>query len=339
MAAFAGIITALSHTFYGGFICCLPVLFLDIALCWQLQPLCEKRLPFSAPVLNKQRLPSWSWVGWKGGVTVGNWIASFDYIKSPTTRRDYARSERTLPLIQWFSRELIDSEPRLIEASRYAWELKESSLRGGIDLPRGWSRFEHIPSQSEVGRSPGLTPPQYFYQHESDPSIEFWYPIPLCSLQQPQKQNYDSLLSCFTQRTFLCLAERFGWGNVYGPITLNPQFSIRDDQGRWLGALQPDEELPPMSQEPKPMDEKSCVSCELVAISRGYAYEGYAEHGMAEWTYNERPKAGGKGSKYEYYNVLWVEWVEGIAFRKGLGRIEKSAWEEQELEQIELILG
>jgi len=45
------------------------------------------------------------------------------------------------------------------------------------------------------------------------------------------------------------------------------------------------------------------------------------------------------GSKYEFYHVLWVEWVEGIAYRKGLGRIMRSAWEEQELEWIDLILG
>ncbi len=94
-----------------------------------------------------------------------------------------------------------------------------------------------------------------------------------------------------------------------------------------------------MSQEPQSGDKESWVSCELVAISRGYAFEGYYPWGVDEWTHDERPRAGARGSKYEFYNVLWVEWVEGIAYRKGLGRIEKSAWEDQELESIELILG
>jgi hypothetical protein len=60
---------------------------------------------------------------------------------------------------------------------------------------------------------------------------------------------------------------------------------------------------------------------------------------MDEWTHDERPKAGIKDSKYEWYNVLWVEWEEGIAYRKGVGRIEKAMWEAQELEWIDLVLG
>ncbi len=55
--------------------------------------------------------------------------------------------------------------------------------------------------------------------------------------------------------------------------------------------------------------------------------------------HDERPEAGGKGSKYEWYNVLWIEWEEEIAYRKGVGRIHKAAWEAQELEWIDVVLG
>jgi hypothetical protein len=41
----------------------------------------------------------------------------------------------------------------------------------------------------------------------------------------------------------------------------------------------------------------------------------------------------------ETYNVLWIEWKEDIAYRKGVGRIFKSAWEAQKSERIDLILG
>jgi hypothetical protein len=34
-----------------------------------------------------------------------------------------------------------------------------------------------------------------------------------------------------------------------------------------------------------------------------------------------------------------VEWEEGIAYRKAYARVMKSAWEAQELEWIDLILG
>jgi hypothetical protein len=30
-----------------------------------------------------------------------------------------------------------------------------------------------------------------------------------------------------------------------------------------------------------------------------------------------------KGVRYEFYNVLWIEWEDGIAYRKGIGHVEK----------------
>lgn len=80
------------------------------------------------------------------------------------------------------------------------------------------------------------------------------------------------------------------------------------------------------------------IACELVAISAAYAYEGYGASVIDEWYAAERPK-GSVLEKYEYYNVLWVEWKDGIAYRKALGRVMKSAWEAQELEWIDLVLG
>jgi hypothetical protein len=85
------------------------------------------------------------------------------------------------------------------------------------------------------------------------------------------------------------------------------------------------------------------ILCELVSIFRGYAYQGYPWGPMEasiddEERLGDVPK-GSKGSKYEFYNVLWVEWEDGIAYRKGLGRIVGSAWEVQKLEWIDLILG
>jgi len=41
----------------------------------------------------------------------------------------------------------------------------------------------------------------------------------------------------------------------------------------------------------------------------------------------------------EFYNVLWVEWVDGVAYRKGVGKVWKGAWESLEREDIELVLG
>jgi hypothetical protein len=40
----------------------------------------------------------------------------------------------------------------------------------------------------------------------------------------------------------------------------------------------------------------------------------------------------------QYYNVLWIEWHDGVALRKGVGRVWKSSWEEADPSPIALLL-
>jgi hypothetical protein len=42
---------------------------------------------------------------------------------------------------------------------------------------------------------------------------------------------------------------------------------------------------------------------------------------------------------YEYYNVMWIEWENGIAYRKAVGRVYKEAWESLDLEEVDVLLG
>jgi len=41
----------------------------------------------------------------------------------------------------------------------------------------------------------------------------------------------------------------------------------------------------------------------------------------------------------EFYYVLWIGWEDCVAYRKGLGRILKSAWDSENTDEIELVLG
>ena len=38
-------------------------------------------------------------------------------------------------------------------------------------------------------------------------------------------------------------------------------------------------------------------------------------------------------------NVLWIKWIDGVAYREGVGRILKAAWDEQGPELVDLVLG
>jgi len=76
-----------------------------------------------------------------------------------------------------------------------------------------------------------------------------------------------------------------------------------------------------------PMSNKSGTRCELVAISQGCIEKGYKglENVLGgdyvEFGQEHSPKPG---EKYKFYNVLWIEWLDGVAYRKTLGRVEKS---------------
>lgn len=47
----------------------------------------------------------------------------------------------------------------------------------------------------------------------------------------------------------------------------------------------------------------------------------------------------GPNWKYRFYNVLWVEWKDNIAYRKGIGKIWADCWEKLERVEIEVTLG
>jgi hypothetical protein len=110
-------------------------------------------------------------------------------------------------------------------------------------------------------------------------------------------------------------------------------YSLRDAEEAWIGVVQLHIELKrDMS------DSSDRVFGEFVEISRGYVFEGGFPVHMGERYHPGRPKSP-DGEKYEFVNVLWIEWEEGIAYRKAYGRVMKSAWETQELELIDLVLG
>lgn len=41
----------------------------------------------------------------------------------------------------------------------------------------------------------------------------------------------------------------------------------------------------------------------------------------------------------EFYNVLWIEWRDGTAYRKGLGRVSKVGFNSSVPDDIDLVLG
>jgi len=85
----------------------------------------------------------------------------------------------------------------------------------------------------------------------------------------------------------------------------------------------------------KELDEKP-RSAEFIAISEGSIQLSKEESRFKTEIDTLGPFPDGK---YEFYNVLRIKWQDGIAYREGLGRVEKRAWNAADLEEIDIMLG
>jgi hypothetical protein len=97
--------------------------------------------------------------------------------------------------------------------------------------------------------------------------------------------------------------------------------SLKDKNGTQIGDLKL-LECPPSNQEDIYSENKHLGQpLKLVEIAKGYAF----------------------GRPYErveyYYHVMWIEWEGNVAYRKGLGKVSEEAWEAQDRDLINLMLG
>jgi hypothetical protein len=77
--------------------------------------------------------------------------------------------------------------------------------------------------------------------------------------------------------------------------------------------------------------------CELIEISAGSVEDWEIDaRSFDEWYQEDCSWSQGL---YEFVNVLWVKWVEGVAYRKALGRVRKDVWENEAQDEIEVVLG
>lgn len=150
--------------------------------------------------------------------------------------------------------------------------------------------------------------------------------------------------------------------------------ALEDDQGHWAGVLRVMDDLivPPcgnielvaISQgEVSHRDLVSAVLEESIDYLGSFEYPGYGGKLHYRPTFCEsisrespdelRPRdlvdsfhlrATGAdlaeiSGTYQYYNVLWIEQKEGIAYRQAAGRVRKESWEQHCSEPVRIVLG
>ncbi|KAK4198322.1 heterokaryon incompatibility protein-domain-containing protein [Triangularia verruculosa] len=363
LPAFEGTLATYTQThFPRGFLYGMPISFLDLALLWY-TPTHGSFSKCRQPTRRGWKCPPrWAWSGWKGKV-YQRWGASLeDCFRGPLARH----GEQTVPILTWTLRTSPTADPVTIPFQNdwYEWKTK---YMGKMDrLPAGWKYEErdqifqeepieevnmnrrrllqeyHILDQQMIYRRRPAE--NYMYRRDAELSrAKFHHPIPcgqgLASSIEQMSQPIGRFLCARTQQARL-------WGDrqrepmpeklkeTKAPLHLYEAFQnlppvLRDVRGQEVGEIRPhskeDNHLINSWRDEKGEGENAIgYPCDIVAISRGY-----------DLNFPVPPTQ----EYYTFYNVLWVEWNHGVAYRRGVGRVKRSAWENMKTEDVELVLG
>ncbi|KAI0866557.1 HET-domain-containing protein [Xylaria cubensis] len=322
--SFSGIQSMLhEQKFPDGLLYGLPEFYFDIALTWipNANGVVRRRLPIdSTEHVLLDKLPSWSWIGWKGAVDFipdnefesrgPHWAEAFGY---------------TAPVTEWFALESPKSEYRRAISSRW----HEFRTSNSSSLPEGWSREKFSLSSwkakaSRTGAQIQLPPKslrKYIYYHVSEPDYFFWYPVPIPPRTEARELLQRQYLYCKTSRAFL--NQRPGRSR---------HTALWDDNGLGIGTMCYGTNIEP-KQEPQKL--------ELVAVVKGWFARTMMSYEAMKWARNNNDLKWWKdqeSQKLDCYFVLSIEWENDVAYRKAVGWVIAEEWDKN-AEPIELILG
>lgn len=309
LAAFAGVTSTLSDVFPGGFVCGLPEMYFDVALLWQPASPLERRRTSSQNIFNTS-LPSWSWAGWRGDIDVSSWASGYAQ-KSPNNRYPQISKNspadmfecETRPICQWSCSEGSGWRKLNIRLHEYLAE-RRKYIKNPKKLAQGWS----IGSLSESDKP--------HFVHVSEPEAKFFFPVPFGAVRGQRSDHLGHLLSCRTRRACFLLGRQISQRWI--PCSIR---KLKTDNGVFCGFLRLNATPNYILNESH--DPLEGTVCELIAISKG-----------SPSTIENMDSLGD-----EVYNVLWIEWENGIAYRKALGQVTKGIWERKAKKRINVTLG
>jgi hypothetical protein len=298
--AFGAILTSMNQSFRSGFHFGVPEFCFDIALLWTISGHSQKR---------REAFPSWSWLGWPGDI---EFEMSEAWDPLTTTRSDL----RVWPMIKW--EKSSHDEQRQVPIDN-TYHLYRNSTRGKNDM-----------------RSEGWTEKNGEFVHTNIPDQQFRYPFPVSNdLVRPSSDSWSPSLSFRAERCTMFLEGSYieVLNNTTPPrprLTIN----VHDSNGSWTGVI---------TGFTSEDDYTHGDQCELIAISKASRQRkkqksgsGYRNRNFTEMDTAQEIK---ELDCYDFYNVLWIEWKEGIAYRKALGRVWKKAWDSQNPTMADIVLG
>ncbi|KAI1746812.1 heterokaryon incompatibility protein-domain-containing protein [Xylaria castorea] len=324
LRAFTGIINMLSRSFPGGLLYGIPEYFFDYAIIWVPYTPVHRRL------VNGRldpALPSWSWAGWAGG-GINLSIAPPMHQRADTTRGTMSwENIEIYPKIDWHKTHLdTGTNQRINNGYHEAAKMKKDK---SIPLPEGWSKASS--TQGDII--------QEGFVHDDLPGTVFLWPLQVPDhSSHGSKHSFQPYLNFRTSRAFLNVGARLqpAWEEKLWSLTVNAvvsvvsMFHLHLDNGNWAGVL--------ISNGASESLACSHEARECIVVSGGVTWKDANDEqtSLEEWAQVDVIKSL---PKYEFYNVLFIEWEQGIAYRKGVGRVWKEAWEQLNTSVVDIILG
>lgn len=352
--AIDAVFTAHHRAFPHGFFWGLPLDYFDMAMLWTCSSggstAGRRQASLSS---SRSHFPSWTWAGMVGKISYLQWTAETYIKQADGVGFDGDIECQIIPICKWHQRSRNrDSSKLPIPGQNSAYAYKQMFMGKKVGLPHGWKyedeSFGPCSAWEKWKYGPGAinwaleTP--YYYSHEAAPGVKFWHPVPI-SLDPPSHTSSPP-----TNGGFLCAKTRSGrlwatsakdhpasWphspplsdmGRVFvklfnGDLLL--EIVLINQKSGLVGDLHIDDRNDrALIEKYQGHPDEAGYPCELVAISKGNDFVHPMEPDKEEYT---------------FYNVLWVKWEDGIAYRRGVGRVTRETWESMELEDIDLVLG
>ncbi|EEU33710.1 uncharacterized protein NECHADRAFT_89228 [Fusarium vanettenii 77-13-4] len=314
LPAFTGIMTALTPSFPGGFLFGLPEVAFDVALLWRT----TGRASFCFQ-LGVGPVPSWSWMSClylKTSADFSPWASAFSYLD----RSDFDQDRQQRYGSPSWNRKsppegLLDG---LVTKPLCTWYVKETT--GNRHISNYLDGFKRCSLDPALELPPGWQKDGNVFHHPCDPERRFKYPIPLVTDGEKEglRKETPFLITCKTERAWLWNI-RAPFGEPIYKLEGEAAINLSDSEGTWVGCLRV---------------QTLTVLWRLLSKRVKYSTAG-------GWSLlDEYPELKNQGREsFEFYNVLLVDWKDGVAYRQGVGRVDKSAWELQDREEFELVLG
>ena len=308
--AFAGATEIMGSTFPGGLLHGLPVFFFDIAMLWQ---------P-GANTARRNDQPSWSWTGWKGGVECWKWW----YPHYAGIYRNTGESSDWIAMAPLKALAVYEvpvsagqTESAVPELNAF-YRFQALRNRREVFLPSGWERHEH-----EKGH--------YYTTAMGDGShYRYGFPLPSAAVSRARPStNLPQTLLCTAPSVtahFEAPSKRYRSGKLFELIVQS-----KDAKAHYCF---PASEMVNISKGSQ---------CQLIALSEA---EIAVKERLNSWFYKNlsgdldrfsSPECIDEGGSY--YNVLWIDWKDDVAYRKALGFISKKEFDALGAEVTTIQLG